>query len=36
MSRSRNALITLALLTLTSLAAAQDSKYPGVGRAATP
>ena len=36
MSRSRNALITLALLSLAGLGAAQDSKYPGVGRAATP
>ena len=36
MSRSRNALMSLTLLMLASLAAAQDSKYPGVGRAATP
>ena len=36
MSRFRKALMTVALLAVAGLGAAQDSKYPGVGRAATP
>jgi cytochrome c len=36
MSRFRNALMTVALLAVASLGAAQGSKYPGVGRDATP
>ena len=36
MSRFRNALMTVALLAAAGLGAAQGSKYPGVGRDATP
>ncbi|MDI9234098.1 c-type cytochrome [Limnohabitans lacus] len=36
MSRFRNAVLTVALLAVAGLAAAQSPKYPGVGRAATP
>jgi cytochrome c551/c552 len=36
MSRFRNAVLTVALLAVACLAAAQSPKYPGVGRAATP
>ena len=36
MSRFRNALLTVALLAAAGLGAAQGSKYPGVGRDATP
>jgi S-disulfanyl-L-cysteine oxidoreductase SoxD len=36
MSRFRNAVLTAALLAVVGLASAQTSKYPGVGRDATP
>jgi S-disulfanyl-L-cysteine oxidoreductase SoxD len=36
MSRFRNAVLTAALLAVASVASAQMSKYPGVGREATP
>lgn len=36
MSRFRNAVLTAALLALAGVAAAQSTKYPGVGRNATP
>ena len=36
MSRFRNALLTVALLAVAGMGAAQGSKYPGVGRDATP
>ena len=36
MSRFRNAVLTVALLALAGVAAAQGSSYPGVGRMATP
>ena len=36
MSRFRNALMTVALFAVAGLGSAQGSKYPGVGRAATP
>ncbi|OYU32050.1 MAG: cytochrome C [Comamonadaceae bacterium PBBC2] len=36
MSRFRDAVLTVALLAVAGMAAAQSPKYPGVGRAATP
>ena len=36
MSRFRNAVLTVALLAVAGMAAAQGTKYPGVGRDATP
>jgi cytochrome c len=36
MSRFRNAVLTVALLAVATVAAAQNTQYPGVGRTATP